>query len=139
MMISKFIFFVAIAGLMFSCDRPECKNANPIFDNYSPVTNQYKDELARQLQMPEQEDLTYWLDKYESIGDKEYILVYIQGGELCAKGLVLVNNWSKLEGIRRTKGESYHGAELRGLEIDIRRDEQTSELIFNDLDRIIDQ
>jgi hypothetical protein len=127
-----------IISMMSSCDRPACHNTNPVFERFSPEAKEYKDELARQLQLAENKGISYWFDKYEASNNREYILVYIQGKELCAKGFILVNDWKKLEGIRRTQGISYGGAELKGLRLDIRTDSAHTELIFKDVDYIID-
>src|SRR5687767_10395054 len=134
----KLIFFPLLLILMFSCDRPECKNSNPVFDAYAPDTKEYKDELVRHLQKVDNKDLSYWLDKYESRNKKDYILVYIQGEELCAKGSILVNDWKKLEGIKRTQGKGYEGAELKGLKIDIEKNSLHTELILKDIDHVVD-
>lgn len=130
--------FIGLFTLMLSCDRPKCGNTNPIFDRYTPETKEYKEELARLLEMNKNNELSYWFDRYEPKNNKEYILVYIQGGELCAKGLILVDNWGKLEGVKRAQGLGYGGAELRGLQIDIRKDSQEIELVLKDIDYIID-
>ena len=40
--------------LIASCDRPDCTNENPIFDNYNPNSKIYKDELVHQLKKIDQ-------------------------------------------------------------------------------------
>lgn len=134
----KSIFILAILVLTFSCDRPNCKNENTIFDQFAPDSREYKDELARQLQKTDETELTYWFDQYELKGDKEYINIHIQGNDLCAKGLVLVEEWKGLEGIRKTKGISYRGAQLAGFEMDIVENSSGTEFIFKNIDYIID-
>ena len=134
----ELIFTPLFLILIFSCDRPECKNSNSVFEAYEPDTKEYKDELVRQLQMTDNKTLSYWLDKYETKNNKEYILVSIQGEELCARGSILVNNWKNLEGVKRTQGKGYIGAELKGLQIDIQKNPLQTELVLKDIDYIAD-
>ena len=134
----KSISLLALFVLMFSCDRSECKNENNIFNEFAPDSKEYREELARQLQKMDAMDLTYWFDQYELKGDKEYINIHIQGNDLCAKGVVLVEEWKGLEGIRKTKGVGYRGAQLKGFEVDIIENSSGIELMFKDIDYIID-
>ncbi len=48
-----------------SCDRPNCKNKNPILETNAPNSKKYKDELVNQLNKVDQSKLTYWLQKYD--------------------------------------------------------------------------
>ena len=121
-----------------SCDRPVCKNTNPVFDKFSPETKEYKDELVKQLKRVDNSKLTYWLDKYQEADTQEFLYIFIQGDGLCAKGVVTVKQWNKLEGIKRTKGKGYVGAKLKNLKLDIYQDSANTELIYRDVDRIID-
>ena len=121
-----------------SCDRPVCKNTNPVFEKFSPETKEYKDELVKQLKQVNNSKLTYWLDKYQESDAQEFLYIFIQGDGLCAKGVVTVNQWNKLEGIKRTKGKGYVGAKLKNLKLDIYQDSANTELVYKDVDRIID-
>ncbi|MBK6963176.1 MAG: hypothetical protein IPH20_04360 [Bacteroidales bacterium] len=62
--IRLFIFLTVLAVAFIACDRPECKNTNQIFDNYSPESNEYKTELAKQLDRIDNSKLTYWFNEY---------------------------------------------------------------------------
>jgi hypothetical protein len=121
-----------------SCDRPACDNKNPIFDNYDINSVEYKAELIKQIEKIGHENLSYWLESYTAENEKEYIVVYIQNDSLCAKGKILVTDWKKIEGIRRTKGGSYRGAKLKGLTFRIENDSNSIELIYEGLTRIVD-
>lgn len=133
----KVIFFATLV-LLISCDRPDCTNSNPVFAQFPPHSGEYRNELAKQLASRDQNDLRYWFESYEVKDGKEYINVYIQGGGLCSKGFVLVDGWEGLEGIRKTKGMGYRGAELRGFEMDIREDSSRAEFVFKHVASIID-
>jgi hypothetical protein len=131
------IFCVSI--LIASCDKPECKNSNPVFDKYSAETKEYKDELVRQLKLVDSSKLSYWLEKYQETDNLQYLHVNIQGDDLCAMGMVRVEKWDdKLEAIRKTKGIGYRGAELVNLKTDVLEDSAKTELIYRSVDAIID-
>ena len=122
-----------------SCDRPQCKNTNPVFDKFSPNEKEYKDELVRQLKSVDNSKLSYWLDKYQEDDGLQYLHVFIQGDGLCAKGIVTIKKWDdKLEGIHKAKGMGYSGAELTNLKFDIYQDSSKTELIYQNLDGIVD-
>lgn len=121
-----------------SCGRPECENKNSIFNTNEVTSNEYKKELIKELQRVEKEGVTYWLKSYVEKSGNEYILVNIQGNGLCAEGLLKVNNWTNIEGIRKAKGKSYIGAELKDLTFDIKYSENNIEFIYKNVAQIID-
>ncbi len=120
-----------------SCNRPECRNTNPFFDKFTFDTKEYKTELARQIKSIGTENLFYVHNKYLKKNSKEYIVIHIQGGELCAKGEIQVNDWSKLSGMRR-EISGYRGAELQGLTFKIEQDSTGTNFVYENIDRIID-
>src|SRR5690242_16485970 len=95
--------------LMNSCSMPECKNSNPVFDSFSPDANEYKNELAKQIRNIGSENLSYWHNTYVKKNSTEYIVVNIQGQELCAVGEIEVSDWQKISGMR-TENSGYTGA-----------------------------
>lgn len=122
-----------------SCDRPVCKNTNPIFDKYSPDAKEYKDELAKQLTTVDRSKLTYWMDTYQENNDAKLINVHIQGDGLCAKIVLTINDSDKgIEGIIKTKGMGYRGAELEDLKFDIKQDSTSTEFVFQEISGIVD-
>jgi hypothetical protein len=131
-------FSICLLTLALSCNRPPCENTNSVFRKYSPESQEYKIELSQQLQTTDNRKLSYWFDRSESRNGNEYILVDIRGDGLCAKGHILVNDWSKLEGIKSARGKGYHGAELKNLKISVERDSTEIEFIYQDLGYIID-
>jgi hypothetical protein len=50
--------------------------------------------------------------------------------------MILVKDWSKMEGIRKTKGGAYHGADLIGLQVIL--NPISEELEYLDVKEIID-
>jgi hypothetical protein len=135
--ISKLILLGGIV-LFTACNRPECNNNNPIFSKFSPENKAYKDELIKQLKSQSKTDLTYWFEQYHNQNGKEYIQVRIQGADLCAEGMLLVQNWGKLENIQRVEGKGYRGAELKNLKFETMQDEVNTELVYQDIEAIID-
>lgn len=131
-------FLITFPFGFISCNRPECENANAIFAEFSPETPEYKKELAIQLNSAGQKKLTYWFEEYVEIEGKEHFKVYIQGKQLCASGFLAVEDWTKLRGIKRTKGVGYRGAELKGLEIEVKQDSTSTFFVLKDIEAIID-
>jgi hypothetical protein len=139
-MTSKLVSLILCAAaylFMNSCDMPECRNSNPIFDNFSPDAKEYRSELAKHISHIGAKNLSYWHDKYVKKGGAEYIVVYIQGKDLCAKGEIQVSDWGKISGMRR-EVSGYHGAKLQGLDFEVILDSTETNFLFKDTDRVID-
>lgn len=68
-----------LALLLSACDRPVCKNINPVFDKYSPDSDEYKSELIKQLEVVDKTKLTYWFSQYVESAGKELLFFHIQG------------------------------------------------------------
>jgi len=120
-----------------ACNNAKDNTSNSIFEKFSPATKEYKNELATKLKSNPVE-LHYTFNKLVENNGKEYLDVEIKGNDFKATGLILVNNWTKLEGIKKTKGLSYSGAELRGLKLNIEESPAGANLIYNDLEEIVD-
>ena len=95
------------------------KRDNQVFQKSDPASKEYKTELARQLQSADAAGYTYLFNKYVVIDGKEYLDIAVKGDGINATGLVLVNNWGKMAGIKATKGMGYSGAELKDLKLDV--------------------
>ena len=131
-----FILFVILT--VVSCDRPICSNKNPVFYKYDINSFEYKTELLKQIEKIGQKNLSYWFESYIKENEKEYIIINIKNNSLCAKGKILVKDWNKIEEIKRTSGQSYVGAKLKGLTFNIENDSNKIELIYKDITRIVD-
>lgn len=133
------ILALCLLSLNVSCDRPNCKNNNPIFDKYSPNENEYKAELVKQLAKTDASELTYWMDTYREENNTKYIEVYIQGDGFCAKIVLTINDSEKgIEHILEKKGGGYCGAQLEDLKFDIKQDSTSTEFIFKEISGIKD-
>jgi hypothetical protein len=136
--ISLFVILLSLIVVFISCDRPECKNTNPLFDNYSPDSREYKTELVKQLKNIDKLKLSYWFKEYVESNGQELLFFNIQGDGLCAVIVLNVEQWSKLEELRQKKGVSFRGAEFKNLKFDIQQESSNVNFIFRDFDRIID-
>jgi hypothetical protein len=132
------IILTVLLVSLVSCDRPECNNTNPVFDSNEIESIAYKEELVKEIERVGEENLSYWIADYIVQNGREYITVNIQGGGLCAKGMLQVINWTNIEGIRRNKGDGYHGAQLAGLTFNIIDNGNSIDFIYEDVERIVD-
>ena len=110
-----------ISSLMFltSCGNPPpCNNSNALLASKSDQTSQYRNALASRLRTASKEELTYHFEGYQKEGNKETIFVNVYGDSLCARMELVVNDWSKLAGVRR-ETSGYRGAVIKGLQYDI--------------------
>ena len=129
----NFFLLLLIIILTDSCDRPQCKNANPIFDEFTPDAREYKNELAKQMKAVGLENLKYWFDKSQEENDKETCELYIQGDGICAK--IIVENKSN----RKKLGNGgYRGVELKGVIIKSEQDSIGTNFVLENIDKIID-
>lgn len=131
---------ILTAFLIFlgSCGRPDCKNTNSVFESNDIESKVYKKELAKEIKRIGKNNLTYWLSSYSVQNEQEFITVNIQGEGLCAKGLLQVNDWKNMEGIKRTKGVSYKGAQLKGLTFEILTNGESIDFIYKSIEGIVD-
>ena len=136
---NKLILVLVTSFLGFiSCDRPACENSNLIFENNSPNSKVYKDELVKQLNTIDKTKLTYWLQKNDAQNGKESLYFHIQDDGLCAILQLTINDWNKLENVRESKGIGRRGAEFTNLKFEIIKDSVSTEFLYKTFDRIID-
>ncbi|WP_316814436.1 hypothetical protein [Pedobacter heparinus] len=81
--------------------------------------------------------LTYILNGYGKRGEKEYLNVTVSGSNLNSETFILVQNWNKLEDVKRTEGLGYRGAELKGLKLAV-IDDALATFAYKDLDKVLD-
>lgn len=132
---SLFLLMTIISAI--SCDKSQCNNTNETFNKFPPDSKEYTSELARQISSIGPENLSYWFDKYLKKEGKEFIVVQINGDKLCAEAQLEVKDWSKISGMRR-EISGYHGAQLKGLTIDIHQDSTGTNLMYKDVYEVID-
>lgn len=143
-MMKKPILFGLLATivLLSACARPECHNTNPVFDRHAPYSKVYKDELVAQLKTMDSAEVRYWIDTYEGLDGKVLLHVFVQGGDLCAKAVLVVP--PELAGRMYEKqgawkhGFGYHGAEVIGLRYDVVQTTTSTEMVYRGRERVID-
>ena len=137
--LSLILITTCLTAALSSCDRRDCKSTNPVFSKYTPETQEYKAELAKQIRLAGTDKLSYWINKYSDINDTPSLWINIQGDSLCAIGELHVDNWNgKLAGVKDVKGMGYGGAELVGLKIEVREHSGKTILAYTDHDYIDD-
>jgi len=137
-MSSKILRFSIVLLILNACDRPECSNNNPIFNNNAPESIIYKMDLEKRIQTIGAENLRYWLKAYVENDSQEYLLVNVQNDSLCAIMKLTINSWNKLEDIRQKKGVGRRGAELDGLTFTVHKKNGDVDFVYEDLSWIID-
>lgn len=136
---ASILFYLSFLLTLFSaCDRPNCTNTNFMFDKFNPDSKEYKSELIKQLETVDKSKLRYWFKDYMESNGRELLLFYIQGDGLCAQIVLNVEQWNKLEELRKKKGVSYRNAEFKELKFDIQQDSLNIRFIYRDFDKIID-
>ncbi len=120
---------------MFSCQQP-CPNNPEVFTRYSPDSRQYRQELKRYME--HSPDLQFWIKDYHNSDSQEYLEISIQGVDSCASTTMLVQDWSKLDGVRQTKAMSWSGAEMKGLKYQFASLQDKPVLVYLSHDHILD-
>jgi hypothetical protein len=119
-----------------SCDPPECRNDNPAFDQNPPGSTQYNRELVKQMQLANAKDIRYWYDSSFVHDGNEYMVIHVQGKNLCAVAEVVVED-KDVKGELRN-GAGYRGAELKDVHIAARENSGKEILVLKSIGRISD-
>lgn len=115
----RLISVLVVTTLLFSCNKPNCANTNPVFDKYPPQANEYKAELIKQLNSTDRKKISYWIDGDTVINGAAYMRMFLQGGGLCARGVFDITNAKGLNNFKKVKGVGYSGGELKGFKYTI--------------------
>ncbi|RNL55159.1 hypothetical protein [Pedobacter jejuensis] len=132
---SLFIIASICLTILSSCKNNESQTS--IFTRLEPSNKNYKDALARKI-AGDTDNIIYILNSYKENNGKEFLNVNIEGPDFNATGIILVDNWNKLEKIKGTKGLGYSGAELKGLKVGIEENPNGAILRYKDLKEIVD-
>lgn len=132
---SIFIIALICITILASCKNNE--NQHSVFTRLEPNDKGYKDALARKI-AGDTNNVIYILNSYTEDNGKGFLNVNIEGSDFKATGIILVDNWNKLEKIKETKGLGYSGAELKGLKLSIEENTNGAILRYKDLKEIVD-
>jgi hypothetical protein len=128
-----------VLSLIASCDRPACHNTTITFDKYPADTKEYKEELIKQFEKLDKSKLTYWMVNYREDNTSKYLTANVQGDGLCALIDLRVDDSVKgIDGILKTKGIGYIGAELEDLNFEIKQNSGSTEFVFRKISGISD-
>jgi len=135
----NYFTFFCLALTFISCDPPECHNTNPIFDTNPTESKVYQDELVKHLKAAGNSELIYTFESYVEKDRDTLLYVHVQNDSLCAWAAVkVVNSNGKIENLLKNKGKGYNGAILKNLQLQIVQDSLKTEVIYKDVDAIID-
>ncbi len=116
----------------FFSKKPECVNADQYFGSHTSLTEEYQKKVRDVLKNSTPENFRYFFLSF--IGEqKNYMMVNVRNDRYCFDAKILVNNWDKLAGMRRTNGKSYP-TELYDLTWVIKNEE----IVFIAMHNIID-
>ena len=133
----KLLFVLLLFALFYSCYRPPCASSKEIFNSFDSSAKEYKLELRNELALSP--NLRWWVNNYMERDGKRYLVVNVQGEDLCAVAeLQLKENVAGIENLLDKKGVSYEGAELVGLKYTSIEKDGLVELVFDGVEKIID-
>ncbi len=129
---------LALCLTIYACDRPECQNRNPVFDQNAPESEVYKAELAKQLSKVRQENLYHWIAGYKETSSDTIMTVHVQNKELCAIMEMKLTDDEAVRQFKKVKGEGYIGARLVDLKYDMVQQDGKTVFIYRGMKRIFD-
>ena len=138
----KLLSSILIAILLFSCNMPDCKSSNPVFDTAAINSKAYNMELVSQLQNIDEDNLRYWIIDYTTDSTGEYLITAVQDDDsLCGRFWLDITQSTdvKLDRVKDREGKGYSDAELSGLKYEIIHTANGNyQFIYTSLARIID-
>jgi hypothetical protein len=127
--------------LLCACNRPECQNTNPVFEQNKIDSKAYLEELVKEIGKRDPKDLRYWMDVWEVRDHQKYMIVHVQGDGLCAKAFLTIPpdeaKDTDLAKDRQFAG-GWRGAEIVDLEFDVVQEGAGPVLLFRGYDHMID-
>lgn len=132
------LLFVFLFSFLLSCDRPECRNTNPVFDRHPFHSLEYKAELARVITNKGERNLTYWLAYYYHQDNKDYATIYVQGVNVCAIMLMDITHGEGWKNFKEAQGAGYNGAQLINLHYRIEQNGLQTDFVFEKMRMILD-
>ncbi len=135
----KFMWLSILLCLFIaSCDRPDCTNNNPIFRNYPPENQIYKNELSRSISRTDKNELRFWFKEIKQLKDRKELQFNIQNENICAVISMEFPQIYKLKNLIEKNGKSFHGAEFKNLKFKTIQENDFIRFMLIDFDYIID-
>ncbi len=135
--IQNLSLIVMCALTIIGCGKPDCVNSNSIFNEYRSEQIEYKEEVLKVVESND-DKIEFWLNRYVKNEEGEFIDVQISGDKICANALILVKDWTKMEGIQKTEGRAFSGAKLVRLKFILVKDSMNSVFLYKDVEKIMD-
>lgn len=120
---------------LFGC-HSDVVNKEVVFDKFPPQSKEYKDKLAEKINL--NDNVSYYFNHLFKKDDQNYMEISVEGNDFKAVGFVLINDWKNIEGIKDANGGGYNYAELKGLQLKVIPNTKGADLVYKDLDWIID-
>ncbi|MEO5777541.1 MAG: hypothetical protein ABIQ27_11590 [Flavobacterium sp.] len=111
-------------------------NKEPVFDTFKPEAKEYKDKLAEKIKA--NDNVSYYFNRLFKKDNADYMEISVEGKDFKAVAFVFINNWKNIEGIKDANGGGYNGAELKGLQLVVIPNYEGADLVYKDLESIID-
>lgn len=118
-------------------DPPECTGPPVELRDETPLSETGQTATHNFLRTKSPAGYRYFFKTFQEEKGQTYLIVDFRDGTHCFPVKMLVENWEKLEGMRRTNGKSYP-KELYELTWKIERCGGGSEVVYHDMHRIID-
>jgi len=132
------LLVVSLISYTFLSLNKKVENKNLTLNQFELNNNTYNKALADEINNLGKGNLEYIFKKYIQKDNKEYIIVQVLGKDLNAKLPLEVKNWNDLKEIKRTKGKSYSGAKLVGLEYTINNSNNQIQFNYKSLNELLD-
>jgi len=118
-------------------EKPECNRSiehpNPKLDLSYEVQSIYRNQLKESSP----EAYRYFFEEFREEGDQTFMITNFRNETECFTMKILVEDWSKLKGMRVNNGEGYP-KELFDLKWIIKEMNDEEEIIYSEMHRIID-
>ena len=140
MKIFQIFICVSILVLVSSCDfpehyftpEPECKS-----ESTNDLDKENQKILVEKLKNKNPHDFRYFFKTFEEERNNTFMITNFRNDESCFNIKILVNQWDKLAGMKRTNGQSYP-KELYDLNWEIKLDNGEDIVEYIDMHKIID-
>lgn len=134
----RLFVFISIAILLASCDKPQCTNLNPVFDQHKPADREYRNELAVLVEAADKDSVLFWINHYDSAYGEEFMYADVIGRDVCAVAVFDITGNEEFENYRRVKGVSYSGAQLLAPRYRIQHTDSGAQFILDSVGMILD-
>lgn len=139
------VLIIASVLMLFSCsfpehyfdEVPECTRNAESPDSKMDLSYDSQAYFRNILKDSSPKDFRYFFEEFRTEGDQSFMVTNFRNENYCFSMKVLVEDWSKLEGMKKANGEGYP-KELFDLKWVIEQMNGEEEIIYRDMHDIID-